>query len=207
MFVVDGAVLWPTGKIYFFSDNKYLRYDIASEKMDGPGPLPIAGNWRGLPASGIQGGVAWPNGKAYFFAGDKYFRFDIASDQTDPGSPFPTRDNWKGIISGANRNVEITAAVIWPTGKAYLFQEDRYYSYDVKQDKMDAGYPRFIQDGWPGLRTTGQDFTAALVWPKLIDGRAKAYFFHRTLYLRYDIADDRVDPGFPQEITGKWSGL
>jgi hypothetical protein len=57
------------------------------------------------------------------------------------------------------------------------------------------------------LGTTGQDFKAAFVWPKLIDGRQKAFFFHTTLYFRYDVAADRADPGYPQPISGNWNGL
>ena len=88
-----------------------------------------------------------------------------------------------------------------------MFQHDLYYAWDVTTGKMDPGYPFLTQDKWPGLWITGQGFTAAFVWPKPIDGKLKAYFFQRGLYMRYDIADNRVDPGYPQPIQGNWRGL
>jgi Hemopexin len=41
MTIVDSAVLWPNGKIYFFSGDKYFRYDVANEAVDPDYPLPI----------------------------------------------------------------------------------------------------------------------------------------------------------------------
>jgi hypothetical protein len=208
MALVDAAITWPNGKIYFFSGSSYFRYNITTEKME-DGPLPIAGNWPGLQDARIQGAIAWPNGKAYFFDRDRYWRFDIGANATDAGSPFPTAVNWKGILQGSNRDFAISAALLWPNGKAYLFQNDVYYAYDPNPlvDRVEAGFPHLTQADWPGLMSTGQEFTAAFVWPKPVEGRMKAYFFHRTLYHRYDIVDNRVDPGFPLPITGNWDGL
>lgn len=207
MALVTGAVLWPNGKIYFFSGSNYFRYDIAKETMDDGFPLPISGNWPGLADAQIQGAAAWPNGKAYLFSRDRCFQYDIAKDQADPGSPFPTTTIWPGILEGPNRDREVSAAVNWPNGKSYFFQNDRYYRFDTATQRIDPDYPQLTKDAWPGLWTTGQNFTAAFVWPKLIDGRTKAYFFHQTLYHRYDIAADRADPGYPLPITGNWAGL
>jgi Hemopexin len=47
----------------------------------------------------------------------------------------------------------------------------------------------------------------APLWPKLVDGRQKAYFFHHTAYIRYDLADNRADDNYPQPIEGNWRGL
>jgi hypothetical protein len=206
MSIVESAVLWPNGKIYFFEGGVYRRYDIATEAVEPGFPQPITANWRGLPDR-FQGAVAWPNGKAYFFQDDKYFRFDVAADAVDPGFPLPTNLNWKGVLQGPFGDHRVDTAVVWPNGKAYLFQHDLYYRYDIATDKVDAGFPELITKGWAGLGTTGQDFKAAFVWPKLIDGRQKAFFFHTTLYFRYDVAADRADPGYPQPISGNWNGL
>jgi hypothetical protein len=43
---------------------------------------------------------------------------------------------------------------------------------------------------------------AGVVWPN-----GKAYFFRGSQYLRYDIAADHVDSGYPLDIAGHWPGL
>ena len=48
---IDSAVNWGNGKAYFFSGEKYLRYDIANECVDSGYPALInESNWPGLPA-------------------------------------------------------------------------------------------------------------------------------------------------------------
>ncbi len=37
-------------KAYFFKGNRYIRYDLAGDRMDAGYPLPIAGSWPGVPA-------------------------------------------------------------------------------------------------------------------------------------------------------------
>jgi hypothetical protein len=203
---IDSAVLWPNGKVFFVRGNSYWQYDIATDRVDPGFPRPVSSLWPGLQGP-FDGAVAWPNGKAYFFRQDRYSRFDIAANQTDAGSPFPTFPNWRGIQEGPNRSREVNAVVIWTNGKAYFFQVDRYYRFDIQADQVDVGFPRLIQDGWRGLASSGQPFVAGFVWPKLVEGRQKAYFFHRSTYYRYDVLNDSVDPGYPKPITGNWPGL
>jgi len=203
---IDSAILWPNGKIYFFSGSQYYRYDIANEAVDPGYPRPIQGNWNGLGGVSIQGAIV-SNGKAYFFSEEQFYSYDIATDQMDPGYPLPTKLNWIGVLSGPQRDYRIDAAVMWPNGSVYLFQYGDYYRCNLSTKRVDPGYPLPIQGNWPGLWATGQSFTAGFVWPKLIDGRQKAYFFHHNLYMRYDITNDAVDPGYPQLIQGNWVGL
>lgn len=37
-------------------------------------------------------------------------------------------------------------------------------------------------------------------------GNGKIYFFNKSQYTRYDIANDRADGGFPKPIVGNWTG-
>ena len=54
--------------------------------------------------------------------------------------------------------------------------------------------------GWPS--SFANDLDAAVVW-----NNGKAYFFKGTNYISYDIASDRVDPGYPKETDMYWPGL
>ncbi|GAA0928198.1 hemopexin repeat-containing protein [Virgisporangium aurantiacum] len=94
----------------------------------------------------------------------------------------------------------LTAPMVWPNGKAYLFVSGRYYRYDIATDRVDPGYPLPIAGNWPGVWDDRVD--AAVVWPG-----GKAYLFRGSEYVRYDIAADRVDPGYPLPIFGNWPGL
>ena len=141
----------------------------------------------------------WPNGKAYFFKGKQYLRYDVVADHVDPGYPRPIAGNWPGMWPE-----KIDAAICWPgNGKAYFFKGDQYLRYDIAADKTDAGYPRPIAGNWPGFPA---DFAAgvqaAAVW-----NNGKAYFFKGSQYLRYDIAADKVDAGYPKPIAGNWPGF
>ena len=40
------------------------------------------------------------------------------------------------------------------------------------------------------------------VWPN-----GKAYFFHGVRYIRYELARDSADPGYPKPIAPNWKGL
>lgn len=196
----DTKSIWPNGKAYFFKGSKYTRYDPVRDKADPGYPVPIAGNWRGFPAAfaaGIDAWLLWNNGKAYFFKGDQYLRYDVATDKVDAGYPAPIAANWKGL------NVsKVDAAVRWPNGKAYFFSGSKYYRYDVSLDQVDSGYPVTIQGNWNGLEPFASGIDAAVVWPN-----GKAYFFKGTNYIRFDIASDKADPGYPKPISAGWPGL
>jgi hypothetical protein len=97
----------------------------------------------------------------------------------------------------------VSPTSIWPNGKAYFFKGAQYARYDVKADKVDPGYPQPIQGNWPGFPASfAAGINAAVVW-----NNGKAYFFKGSEYIRYDIAADKVDAGYPQPIAGNWPGL
>src|SRR4051812_34797458 len=80
---IDAAVAWPNGKVYVFKGPFYLRYDLASGKLDDGYPRPIKDNWPGMPFTSIDAACVWPTGKAYFFKGTQYVRYDVAADRVD----------------------------------------------------------------------------------------------------------------------------
>lgn len=198
---VSPSGIWPNGKAYFFKGAQYIRYDPKADKADQGYPLPIAGHWPGFPASfssGVNAAVVWGNGKAYFFKGSQYLRYDIAGDKVDQGYPLPIAGHWPGLWAN-----NIDAAVVWPNGKAYFFKGSQYTRYDVATDKADPGYPKAISGSWPGFPANfAAGINAAVVW-----NNGKAYFFKGSEYIRYDIAADKTDPGYPKPIKGSWPGL
>lgn len=182
-------------KLYFFNDGQYSRYDVKQDAVDPAYPLPIAGNWPGLPASGVDAALNWGNGAVYFFAGNQYYRYNTKLDQLDSGYPLPIAGRWPGLTLDA-----VDACVNWGNGKSYFFRGGQYWRYDIKNDAVDPGYPLPIAGRWPGLALDIVD--GCINW-----GNGKAYFFRGGQYWRYDIKNDSVDPGYPLPIAGNWPGL
>ena len=193
-------------KAFLFRDNQYLRYDRGSDRVDDGYPRTIAGNWPGLAEAGfaqVDAAANWNNGKIFFFRGKKYVRYDIEGDRVDSGYPLPIAGNWPGLAEAGFGN-GVDAAVNWGTGKAFFFRRDKYLRYDIKADRVDSGYPLPIAGNWPGLAEAGfgNGVDAVVNW-----GNGKAFFFHGNQYLRYDIAADKTDDGYPLPIVGNWPGV
>jgi hypothetical protein len=101
---------------------------------------------------------------------------------------------------------QIKSAIAWPNGKAYLFEKLvpglNYQRYDFASGALDQGLQN-IAFNWPGLRPDRPD--AALYW-----GFGKAYFFYGQHYVRFDIANNAVDPEYlppnpPFTLAGNWN--
>lgn len=102
---IDAALYYePTGKLYFFKNNQYLR--ITGTKVDQGYPRALPGGWSGLPASfhsGIDAAV-FRNGHTYFFKGDQYVRF--TGTKMDNGYPTRLPGGWKFQESDSNPSSE-----------------------------------------------------------------------------------------------------
>jgi hypothetical protein len=207
---ITAAINWPGGKAQFFlSDGTYVRYDIASDRADPGYPKPVTDStWPGMGAYGRQIVAAinsLDGSKAYFFlANGTYLRYDIGSDSVDPGYPLAITDQtWPGLAPYATR---LFGALNWSNNKVQFFLSGgSYVRYDLQADRMDAGYPRPItQSTWPGLAPYASHIAGSINWTN-----GKAYiFFDDGRYVRYDIAADRVDDGYPLPINSNtWPGL
>ncbi|MDC0759248.1 hemopexin repeat-containing protein [Brevibacillus sp. AG] len=161
---LDTAINWGDGKVYFFKKDKYVRYDIAMDKVDdgyNP-PLSIADYWHGMKEVGfdkdLDTAINWGNGKVYFFKKDKYVRYDIAMDKVDDGynPPLSIADYWHGMKE-VGFDKDLDTAINWGDGKVYFFKKDKYVRYDIAMDKVDDGYnpPLSIADYWPGMKESG----------------------------------------------------
>lgn len=206
---VMAAIHWPGNKVQFFlNDGTYVRYDVKADRADKGYPQPVTDKtWPGLGAYAydIVAACDGPNGKAYFFLADgRYLRYDIAADRVDSGSPVKITDrNWPGL--GRYGDL-INGALNWPGNKIQFFLSNgQYIRYDLVRDRADDGYPREIsKSSWPGVMPYREDLTGVINWEN-----GKAYLFLQTgQYLRYDIAADRVDDGYPKPFdNANWPGL
>jgi Hemopexin len=88
--------------------------------------------------------------------------------------------------------------------KVYFFAGPQYFRYDRVDDKVDDGYPLPIAGNWSGLAEDGfaDRIDAAINW-----GDGKLFLFRGDRYVRYDIAMDQADGGYPLPIAGYWSGF
>jgi hypothetical protein len=167
--------------------------------------LPIAVRAQSTPARYATAAINWPGHKAQvFFSNGTYVRFDLDKGSVDEGYPQPVDNKtWPGLQPYATT---IIAACDGAPGKAYFFVSDgTYLRYDTKADRVDPGYPMPVNDKtWPGLGPHASMLTSVLNWK---DGKLQ-FFFSNGTYIRYDIAKDQADPGYPQPIDDDtWPGL
>jgi len=193
-------------KAYFLRGERYLRYDVETDRIDGGYPRPIAVGWAGLADVGFDRDVDTVldlgSGTAYLFKGDAYVRVDQRANRVD-GDVGLIADGWAGF-AGAGFGDSLDASVNWGNGKAYFFRGSDYIRYDIATDRVDEGYPLPIADHWPGFEAAGVadgvDAAANL-------GNGAAYFFSGGAYLRYDLAADAVTEGYPRAIGDLWTGF
>jgi hypothetical protein len=88
----------------------------------------------------------------------------------------------------------------------YFFRKDQYLQRDYEEYSpvVDPNYPRPIAQDWVGLQAHGFHLNldaAEVLVP------SKVHFFKGQQYLVYDLAADKVDPGYPAPITNLFKGL
>ena len=103
---IDAAFWYPKkAKVYFFRNDKYVRYNPESDKVDPGYPKKTKKAWKGVPFNKIDAVFWYPQKeKVYFFSGNEYVRFDPVNDQVDDGYPRKISDNWKDLDKLATDN-------------------------------------------------------------------------------------------------------
>src|SRR5262249_31883936 len=57
------AMMSDNGKAYFFKDDRYQRYDVATAAADYDPPKSISAGWPGLWTTNLDAAVVWPDGR------------------------------------------------------------------------------------------------------------------------------------------------
>ena len=147
----------------------------------------------------------WWNTKAYFFRNDsKYVRYDKVLDKADSGYPVTvTNSNWPGLEPYRDK---LVASFKANNSYVYYFLNDgRYLKYSIGSDKVMDGYPATVTNSnWSGLAPYATKIKSALRWT----GDKVYFFLDDGNYIRYNLANDAVDSGYPKAVTnGTWPGL
>lgn len=97
----------------------------------------------------------------------------------------------------------VSPTSVWPNGKLYFFKGNEYARFDDAAGKTDPGYPLPIAGFWAGFPDDFADgVDADVLWTN-----GKAYYFKGSRYVRFDLPTDRVDPGYPMDISASWPGV
>ncbi len=126
-------------KAFFFSRDKYLRYDIGTDKVDPGYPRSIADGWPGVTFERVDAVVNVAPDAVYFFKGNEYIRFNTLNNRADDGYPDVVSKRWVGVTFD-----RIDAAIYGGNTKVYFFRGNQYVRYDTVTYRSDAGYPKSI---------------------------------------------------------------
>lgn len=95
--------------------------------------------------------------------------------------------------------------VRWNEQRVYVFKDAEYVRYDLAEGPghpPEARSPRPITAGWKGVFPEQPGVDAVLVGQ-----HGKAYFFQGNGYVRYDIAADHADSGYPKYTARHFPGV
>jgi hypothetical protein len=144
--------------------------------------------------------------RVYILRGDQYFYYDLDSKSSVIPSNINTQ--WPCL---AECGFDRTDAAVVGHGlhadsgedlsrKLFLFQGSNYVCMDVDRQAIDAGYPKPIAEGWPGV-------TFGRIDAAVNGGLDYIYFFSGDQYVRFNVATNRVDDCYPDLISNRWAGL
>jgi len=124
-------------KVFAFSRDKYLRWDVDTNAIDPGYPRLIAEGWPGVTFDRIDAVVNVAPDAVYFFKGHEYIRFNTLKNRADEGYPDLICKRWAGVTFD-----RIDAAVYWSNAKVYFFRGDQHIRYDTVTYRADPGYPK-----------------------------------------------------------------
>jgi len=164
-----------TGKVYFFTKDKYYRYDLNNNKLENNGQS--LSNWKGLPTNFDASLYNPKNGKYYFFKDDLYYKYDFKKGVEHTGKI--GKNGWRGLPTN------IDAAVVDPTdqGIIHFFKKDETFIYRHSDGKVT--FTSSIAKRWPGVPN---NINAAL-----LHANGRIYFFKGNTYYKYNFKTHKVE--------------
>lgn len=206
---INATVSWSPTRAYFFrNDQRYVRYAKVLDKADDGYPMNTNnGNWPGFADQSDKLIAAFQKdlSTSYFFFEDgQYIRYNNTLDKAEEGYPKSINDEtWPGLESYRN---SIKATLRGKNNKVFFFLDNgQYIRFDLTNDSVDNGYPKAVNNQtWPGLEEHGRDIISAVKWNENV-----AYIFlTNQRYIRYNLADDTSEKGYPTKVNTKtWPGL
>lgn len=140
---IDAACTNSAGQIYFFRDDRYIRFTDLTKNATAP--VVTAENWRGLPVafrSKLDAAMTDEAGRIYFFRGDQYVRFTKVINGVDPGYPKSIASRWTGMPETFDAGID--AAMMTNSGVTFFFKGADYVRFSAGRTDVDAGYPKRI---------------------------------------------------------------
>jgi hypothetical protein len=142
----------------------------------------------------------------YFVRGSKYVRYDRKKKVTD--APKDVTELLPGLADHGFERIDEAFRgrnLVSPEGekldrKLFIFRQNRFIRFDIDKMRIDEGYPKRIQDVFPGVPFERIDAA-------LISGFDSVYFFYGNQYCRWNPLKNTVDEGYPQPIAKRWVGV
>jgi len=188
----DTVFSWiGNGKTYFFKGLNTWRFNDVKSESDKRYPKPIQTQWRGIDKK-VDEAFLWAgNWATYFFRGSHYYKYNDQLDQVQSG-PTLISVGWKGVPDNIDAAFSLNATV------SYFFKGDKCYMYDSLADQVFAGYPKFINDCFPGI-PNNLDSAVRYYWDN------EVYFFKGEYYYKWLKRSNRSQG--PYLISSRWRNL
>lgn len=165
---VDAALLGsgPTynGQAWFFKDDTYVRYDLASDAVVKP-VTAISAGWQ-LPARFAAGvdaalpGIGQYTGRAWFFCGEEYVQYDLENDTVLVG-PAAISQGWGSGAWPRQFVGGVDAAFYNASLNAVFVRGGMAIEYDMSADRVLDG-PFWVEDRFADL--VGALYPAGVHW-------------------------------------------
>lgn len=136
------------GKIFFFKNDSYWRFDLKKDLVDKGYPNKIKRGFVGLknyPKLGIDfsrnldAALNRNNKHSYFFKGAYYVKYDMNAKRVMSGYPKKIAGNWN-LPKEFTKNID--ASYSRYDERVYFFKGSKYVRYNLKTKKVDPGYPK-----------------------------------------------------------------